>query len=223
MTRFWVLPLAILSGCSTQQSQADVKQPGFEVAGQTFYVDYPKGFCKPEGLTAVGFGQLSAQNGTKVMLMNMVKCNENSSATPAKNYYSIITPADPDKQKVTREALLKGFAPDLRDTNFGPVLDSGKKLADINPLVSSETRKLMARYPGELIPSSDELCVYGGRLYDLSTGNGAVHRGFATCSASISNRRIAIFYNGYGTEDLLDMVRNVRALARSIKIAAAKP
>jgi hypothetical protein len=204
-----------LIGCGGKKA-ADT--PGFEVLGQAFAVDPPKGFCLAEGLTAQGFDQLASQNADKVLLANFVKCAENDTRTPARTYFSILTRRNPDKMKITQAALFAEEVPDVVPEDFAKLLDQNANFDAVKKTPVKNRRDAFGA-EGNLMPRTrDAFCVYGGGRYRRLDSKGSeTFRSVVTCGASIQDRRIAIFFHADGPNDLMDMARTVRSLARSIK------
>jgi hypothetical protein len=219
--RVWAFPCAalavifVLSGCSNDKA-ADA--PLFEVLGQPFAVEAPKGFCLAKGLTAQGFDQLASQNADKVLLANFVKCSENDSRTPARTYFTILTQRDPNRIKVSRAALFAEEVPDIAPDAFAKLLDRNANFAAVKKTPVKNQKDAFGA-EGNLMPRTrDDLCVYGGGRYRRTNSAGSEDfRSVVTCGASIKDRRISVFYHADGPNDLMDMARTVRSLARSIR------
>jgi hypothetical protein len=218
--RVWAFPCALgivlaVAGCRGDKA---TDAPLFEVSGQAFAVEAPKGFCLAKGLTAQGFDQLASQNADKVLLANFVKCSENDSRTPARTYFTILTQREPNKMKVSRAALFAEEVTDIAPDAFAKLLDQNANFAAVKRTPVKNQKDAFGA-EGNLMPRTrDDLCVYGGGRYRRTNSAGSEdYRSVLTCGASIKDRRISVFYHADGPHDLMDMARTVRTLARSIR------
>ena len=215
--------IAVIALClfTPTASLADVPPPAtFQVGGVNFAMQLPSGYCLPTGQHAALAQLLAATDPTNVTDVALFRCGA-PVITDADDYTIIKTPVRVLTETVTRQQVLESVGAEFDKPEFAVLLKSGaidKQVADnFNKAVPAD-----AKFDGALRPlGRDDTCAYIGGTVAVEGKGLRYTQAVGGCITSIGGRVVLIFRYGIktGTEDVLQLLRESKALVATIKAA----